>query len=189
MSKKTINTLQCTYIFKTEYNNPIPLNIENNCFNEFANINISINNELEMRDIINPSSEEKLNTDGINNVKQLSSNYNNIDDINLANNQNTTSFNNNNINNSDSSFYVPEKNPLDPTILKKLKVVEINDKNQISKIEYDCVICQKGYELKDKYIKLPCKHIYHENCIKTWLKKKNVCPICKQNIKINDTKN
>ena len=118
----------------------------------------------------------------------MNSNYNNIDEINIATNQYITSFNINN-NSSDNSSYIFKKNPLDSTILNKLKPVEIKDENQKSKIEYNCVICKEKYKLRDKYIILPCKHIFHEHCIKTWFKQSNICPICKSKIDINDTNN
>ena len=63
-------------------------------------------------------------------------------------------------------FILFKKNPLDSTILNKLKPVVIKDENQKSKIEYNCVICWEKYKLRNKYIKLPCKHIFHEHCIK-----------------------
>lgn len=188
MSKKNITSEQNIHISQNDYTNPIPSNNENNFFNPIGNINITINSEIENSNIINSSPEEKLNTDGINNVKQLNSNYNNIDDINIATNQYITSFNINN-NSSDNSSYIFKKNPLDSTILNKLKPVEIKDENQKSKIEYNCVICMEKYKLRDKYIILPCKHIFHEHCIKTWFKQSNICPICKSKIDINDTNN
>lgn len=56
-----------------------------------------------------------------------------------------------------------------------------------------CSICsntyQKGISYKKrliflKYIdeiikKLPCKHIFHENCIKPWLQISQLCPNCR----------
>jgi len=32
--------------------------------------------------------------------------------------------------------------------------------------------------------KLICNHIYHSNCISTWFKKKNSCPMCRQRIEL-----
>lgn len=32
-----------------------------------------------------------------------------------------------------------------------------------------CVICQMRYKRGDQQIKLPCKHVYHSECISKWL--------------------
>lgn len=39
-----------------------------------------------------------------------------------------------------------------------------------------CVICYQ----KDVNWKLPCQHMYHQNCIKEWFHKKNNCPLCRK---------
>ncbi|KAK1358889.1 E3 ubiquitin-protein ligase MBR2 [Heracleum sosnowskyi] len=47
-----------------------------------------------------------------------------------------------------------------------------------SKIE-PCCICQEEYTTGETIGTLNCGHDFHANCIKQWLLKKNVCPICK----------
>ncbi|KAJ0039919.1 hypothetical protein Pint_28017 [Pistacia integerrima] len=42
-----------------------------------------------------------------------------------------------------------------------------------------CCVCQEEYADGEDLGKLDCGHEYHANCIKQWLKRKNVCPICK----------
>ncbi|KAH7291498.1 hypothetical protein KP509_29G019500 [Ceratopteris richardii] len=41
-----------------------------------------------------------------------------------------------------------------------------------------CVICR--YDIKDgeSFLTLPCKHLYHSECIKSWLHVQKNCPIC-----------
>jgi len=69
-------------------------------------------------------------------------------------------------------------------------------KNQINKIpniyfskkkfrdQDKCAVCQYEYKEIEKVSKLPCGHIFHIDCIKGWLDKNKVCPICKKEIKI-----
>lgn len=39
---------------------------------------------------------------------------------------------------------------------------------------------------KDEIImKLPCSHIFHYKCLKTWLKISIYCPLCRMNLKEN----
>ncbi|XP_068328522.1 E3 ubiquitin-protein ligase BIG BROTHER-like [Pyrus communis] len=41
-----------------------------------------------------------------------------------------------------------------------------------------CVICQMRYKRGDRQITLPCKHVYHNECISKWLGINKVCPVC-----------
>ena len=45
-----------------------------------------------------------------------------------------------------------------------------------------CTICLENYIQFDKIINLSCLHMFHDSCIKTWLKKHDYCPICKNKI-------
>lgn len=48
----------------------------------------------------------------------------------------------------------------------------------------NCCICYNDYnDNNDDFpVELKCKHIFHENCIKKWLKNSGTCPICRSNI-------
>lgn len=41
-----------------------------------------------------------------------------------------------------------------------------------------CVICQMRYKRGDRQIRLPCKHVYHSECVSKWLSINKICPIC-----------
>lgn len=41
----------------------------------------------------------------------------------------------------------------------------------------ECVICMDCFKIGEKGIKLPCDHIYHENCILQW--SQDTCPKCR----------
>ncbi|KAF5182553.1 E3 ubiquitin-protein ligase mbr2-like [Thalictrum thalictroides] len=43
-----------------------------------------------------------------------------------------------------------------------------------------CVVCQDEYKNQEVIGRLDCGHEFHEDCIKSWLMMKNVCPICKR---------
>eukprot|EP00188_Purpureofilum_apyrenoidigerum_P004034 Plantae.Rhodophyta-Purpureofilum_apyrenoidigerum.ctg43959.p1 GENE.Plantae.Rhodophyta-Purpureofilum_apyrenoidigerum.ctg43959~~Plantae.Rhodophyta-Purpureofilum_apyrenoidigerum.ctg43959.p1 ORF type:complete len:339 (-),score=27.92 Plantae.Rhodophyta-Purpureofilum_apyrenoidigerum.ctg43959:261-1178(-) len=43
-----------------------------------------------------------------------------------------------------------------------------------------CVICLEDLLDGDMCHKLPCSHVYHSQCLDSWLIKSNECPLCKQ---------
>ncbi|NP_001155404.1 RING finger protein 181-like [Acyrthosiphon pisum] len=53
-------------------------------------------------------------------------------------------------------------------------------------IDEQCRICLSQYQLNDKALNMPCNHIFHENCLKTWLEKSNFCPLCKFELKTDN---
>lgn len=43
-----------------------------------------------------------------------------------------------------------------------------------------CTVCIEEFEFKQKLVKLPnCGHFFHKKCIKSWMKVKTICPLCK----------
>jgi hypothetical protein len=44
----------------------------------------------------------------------------------------------------------------------------------------ECLICIENFKDDDDVIKIECNHIFHKNCIKSWLcEESNKCPICR----------
>lgn len=46
----------------------------------------------------------------------------------------------------------------------------------------ECVICKAEFLPQDIVNMLLCKHIFHKECISTWFRVKNACPLCNQNL-------
>ena len=44
--------------------------------------------------------------------------------------------------------------------------------------EPHCSICLCEYEEGDKLVCLPCKHVYHADCVGSWCKNHTRCPLC-----------
>jgi hypothetical protein len=42
-----------------------------------------------------------------------------------------------------------------------------------------CLVCQDSYQIGDEALKLPCKHLYHKDCLIPWLQSRNTCPTCR----------
>ncbi|WOH14659.1 hypothetical protein DCAR_0934179 [Daucus carota subsp. sativus] len=51
-----------------------------------------------------------------------------------------------------------------------------------------CVICQMRYKRGDRQIRLPCKHVYHSECVSKWLSINKICPICSTEVFSDESK-
>ncbi len=58
--------------------------------------------------------------------------------------------------------------------------------NEISANDFSCAICLDEIDLSEteKNVKLACKHIFHEVCIKDWFKEKHTCPLCRIRVEV-----
>eukprot|EP00516_Mucochytrium_quahogii_P005219 CAMPEP_0203763034 /NCGR_PEP_ID=MMETSP0098-20131031/15754_1 /ASSEMBLY_ACC=CAM_ASM_000208 /TAXON_ID=96639 /ORGANISM=" , Strain NY0313808BC1" /LENGTH=590 /DNA_ID=CAMNT_0050657637 /DNA_START=262 /DNA_END=2031 /DNA_ORIENTATION=- len=45
-----------------------------------------------------------------------------------------------------------------------------------------CSICLIDFEKKEVLKQLPCKHLFHEECIEPWLYRRGTCPLCKRHV-------
>lgn len=43
----------------------------------------------------------------------------------------------------------------------------------------DCSICCEDVTVHSVAVRLPCSHMYHPNCIDSWLRQNHTCPICR----------
>ena len=51
-------------------------------------------------------------------------------------------------------------------------------------LDNECAICLEAMK-RDQWVSLlPCGHIFHTQCIFTWLYRKPVCPYCETGVKI-----
>ena len=69
-------------------------------------------------------------------------------------------------------------------ILKYIPIIKIKEQNDLIKNKNQCMICLSNYRLGDKQYILPCFHIFHSRCLKTWMFQKRYCPICKFDISL-----
>jgi len=50
----------------------------------------------------------------------------------------------------------------------------------------ECSICLDELVAGQPALRIPCGHLYHEDCVKDWLKKSNECPVCRFELPTDD---
>ncbi|BGP15185.1 hypothetical protein JCM10213_008674 [Rhodosporidiobolus nylandii] len=69
--------------------------------------------------------------------------------------------------------------PAPDDMIEKLPRVKITQDLLDADSITTCSICQDAYQLDEEVIALPCKHIYHTDCLVPWLKTSGTCPTCR----------
>lgn len=58
----------------------------------------------------------------------------------------------------------------------------INSLQKLKGVQGECPVCQEHFEQQAELRKMPCGHTFHENCLVTWLKMHNTCPVCRYSL-------
>lgn len=67
--------------------------------------------------------------------------------------------------------------PASKSAIESLPRVEISDCH--TKAEANCAVCTEVFEAGIEGREMPCKHIFHGDCIVPWLSIRNSCPVCR----------
>ncbi|CAL0312890.1 unnamed protein product [Lupinus luteus] len=84
--------------------------------------------------------------------------------------------------NDPNSYGTP---PASKTAVEGLPDIAVNDKLLDSDLS-QCAVCKDTFELNEIAKQLPCKHIYHSDCILPWLELHNSCPVCRYELPTDD---
>ena len=126
-----------------------------------------------------------------NDVHKLSNEVHNLsNDVHEVRNKVNTLFNNINllfnniISNEDSNKETSQNKNInyDEILEEKEFDEEATEKDKDEK----CAICLENFNIGNKVCYLPCLHVYHSFCIKNWLKIKEKCPLCNNDLSKNN---
>ncbi|KAF8102423.1 hypothetical protein N665_0198s0127 [Sinapis alba] len=67
--------------------------------------------------------------------------------------------------------------PASKSAIESLPRVEISDCHVSA--EANCAVCTEVFEAETEAREMPCKHIFHDDCITPWLSIRNSCPVCR----------
>jgi hypothetical protein len=78
------------------------------------------------------------------------------------------------------AIHVQISNQIETSVQNTLTTYEFDNLKTANSNKYNCPIC---LENKNTGKILPCKHIFCDKCIKSWLtEKSNTCPLCRKNV-------
>jgi len=75
--------------------------------------------------------------------------------------------------------------PASKAVVESMPSVEINETHVVS--ETYCAVCKEAFEIGDEAREMPCKHIYHSDCILPWLAMRNSCPVCRHELPVDNS--
>ncbi|KAI9175025.1 hypothetical protein LWI28_026318 [Acer negundo] len=64
-------------------------------------------------------------------------------------------------------------------------IQEALEKTRVEDCSRQCVICLEEISIGSEATRMPCSHVYHQDCIVTWLKQSNHCPLCRFQMPVN----
>ncbi|XP_039127814.1 probable E3 ubiquitin-protein ligase RHC1A [Dioscorea cayenensis subsp. rotundata] len=67
--------------------------------------------------------------------------------------------------------------PASRSAIDALPTIKISQKHL--RRDSHCPVCKEQFELGSEARVMPCKHIYHSDCIVPWLVQHNTCPVCR----------
>merc|ERR1740121_1532011 len=83
----------------------------------------------------------------------------------------------------------PERRGAPPTsasTLRSLPRIKVTAYDIAANEGSECSICLGDLVAGEPALRLPCGHLFHEDCVTDWLKKSNECPVCRFELPTDD---
>lgn len=90
------------------------------------------------------------------------------------------------VSNEQRRAFEADKRPAPRSSIENMEKFTITKESSM-KTQSECPVCMVDFEIGKMATSMNCGHFFHHECIATWLEKRNVCPICKANLPLEDT--
>lgn len=70
--------------------------------------------------------------------------------------------------------------------LRNLPRVKVTGYDIAANESPECSVCLDDLQIGALALRIPCGHLFHEECVKEWLKKSNECPVCRWELPTDD---
>ncbi|XP_042389337.1 probable E3 ubiquitin-protein ligase RHC1A [Zingiber officinale] len=67
--------------------------------------------------------------------------------------------------------------PASQSSIDAMPIIKINQRHLQG--DSHCPVCKEMFEIGSEAREMPCKHLYHSECIIPWLEQHNSCPVCR----------
>mmetsp|Transcript_26050 Transcript_26050/g.39430 ORF Transcript_26050/g.39430 Transcript_26050/m.39430 type:complete len:420 (+) Transcript_26050:154-1413(+) len=76
--------------------------------------------------------------------------------------------------------------PTSAKVLRQLPTIRVKPEDLVDENNRTCCICLEKNNIGDRVKRLPCAHIFHEDCILGWLRKTCTCPVCRYELETDN---
>lgn len=73
--------------------------------------------------------------------------------------------------------------PAPDSAINALPIVKISEAH-LKNDSHCCPVCMEEFKVGGEAREMPCKHIYHFDCILPWLRLHNTCPVCRHELPV-----
>ncbi|KAB2598263.1 E3 ubiquitin-protein ligase RING1-like [Pyrus ussuriensis x Pyrus communis] len=78
-----------------------------------------------------------------------------------------------------------EQRPASKSAIESMPTIKLDEAHITA--EHHCAVCKEPFEVNTEAQEMPCKHIYHSDCIQPWLALRNSCPVCRHELPADST--
>jgi len=75
--------------------------------------------------------------------------------------------------------------PASKSAVEAMPTIKITDEH-LGTDAAQCAVCKDEFEMGASVRQMPCKHMYHDDCIMPWLTQHNSCPVCRYEMPTDD---
>lgn len=77
--------------------------------------------------------------------------------------------------------------PASKSAVEALPNINISDQLlALDSSDSQCAVCKDTFQVGEEAKQMPCKHLYHSDCILPWLEMHNSCPVCRYELPTDD---